>query len=83
MTKKELTDAEKKALKAKKAKTTVKAKPKKVEKVKLGPDHKDGRPLEAITVCKDENGENGKLVEGYVSPDKKSVTTLEGVTYAL
>jgi hypothetical protein len=38
---------------------------------------------EAVKVCKDENGLNGKEVQGIVSEDGKSVTTLEGVTYAL
>ena len=39
--------------------------------------------VESVVVCKDENGENGKRINGVVSPDGKSVTTLEGVTYAL
>jgi len=39
--------------------------------------------VESVEVCKDENGLNGKVVKGKVSPCGKFVTTLEGVTYAV
>lgn len=38
---------------------------------------------EAVLVGKDENGAGGKLVNGIVSADGKSVTTLAGVTFAI
>lgn len=55
-------------------KKTVKAKPKKISS-KLA--------VETVVVCKEADGSGGKVVEGVVSKDKKSVTTLAGVTYAL
>lgn len=38
---------------------------------------------EPVVVCKDENGLHGHTVQGIVSGDGKSVTTLAGVTYAI
>ena len=38
---------------------------------------------EKVVVCKDELGNGGKEIEGIVSKDRKSVTTLSGVTFAL
>lgn len=38
---------------------------------------------ETVVVQKDENGLGGKTINGIVSSDRKSVTTLEGVTFAL
>lgn len=39
--------------------------------------------VETVLVQKDENGNGGTPVKGIVSADRKSVTTLEGVTFAL
>lgn len=38
---------------------------------------------ESVRIGKDENGNGGSLVDGIVSEDGKSVTTLAGVTFAI
>ena len=68
------------------AKKTVKKGEKKIVKKEVVKKEVKVNPkldVKPVIVCKEADGTGGKKVMGIISADKKSVTTLAGVTFAI